>query len=78
MTQVKQKFNSYIQTQDNGKFFLDEFGRVRFFHGMNSVAKGFPWYFDWMLNDTILDDMQRFGFNVVRLGSMWTGAEPEV
>ena len=31
-----------------------------------------------MLNDTILDDMQRFGFNVVRLGSMWTGAEPEV
>ena len=42
------------------------------------MAKGFPWYFDWMLNDMILDDMQRFGFNVVRLGSMWTGVEPEV
>ena len=47
------------------------------FHGINSVKKSFPWYFDHMLNDTRLDDLQDFGLNIVRLGSMWTGAEPE-
>jgi endoglycosylceramidase len=47
------------------------------FHGVNSVYKGFPWYFAYLLNDTRLDDLERFGMNVVRLGTMWSGVEPE-
>ena len=56
---------------------MDEFNRVRLFHGVNSVRKAFPWYYEYLLNDTRLDDLQRFGLNIVRLGSMWSGVEPE-
>ena len=30
--------------------FVDEWGRVRLFHGINSVIKGFPWYDVMMLD----------------------------
>ena len=43
---------------------------------MNCVQKGYPWYPDYLLNTTRLDDLKQFGLNVVRLGTMWSGVEP--
>ena len=54
--------------------FYDAEGRVRIFHGANRVQKGFPWYFEDMLaNDGEAELMEELGFNVLRLGWMWTG-----
>ena len=56
------------------KNFYDEHGRVRIFHGANRVAKGFPWLFpDQLDNDGEATLMEELGFNVLRLGWMWTG-----
>ena len=70
------KCPSYIQVDPDNHWFYDTEGRVVLFHGVNSVYKAFPWYFDYLFNDTRLDDLADFGLNVVRLGSMWSGAEP--
>ena len=52
-------------------------GRVRIFHGANRVAKAPPWYFDEMLEGTVDGElMEQLGFNVVRLGFMWSGYNP--
>ena len=59
------------------KYFYDNAGRVRLFHGINQVNKGYPWYPDKMLNDTLLEQLEQWGFNSVRLGTMWTGVMPE-
>ena len=59
------------------QWFVDTLGRVRLFHGFNSVTKQPPWYSQDMLNDTKLDLYKSWGFNVVRLGVMWAGVEPE-
>lgn len=66
-----------IRVDGDNHWFLDEFGRVRIFHGVNSVRKGSPWYYEYLLNDTRLDDLRAFGLNVVRLGTMWSGVEPQ-
>ena len=58
-------------------------GRVRIFHGVNVVQKGFPWLpsrldFD-ASNSLVAEDMRRlrsWGINVIRLGVMWPGVEP--
>ena len=42
--------------------------------GSNRVKKSFPWYFEDMLNsDDEFALMAEMGFNVVRLGFMWSG-----
>ena len=57
--------------------FYDEFGRVRIFHGSNRVQKGGSWYFPEMLtSDSEFKLMKKLGFNVIRLGYMWTGVNP--
>eukprot|EP01013_Petalomonas_cantuscygni_P044711 TRINITY_DN934_c0_g1_i1.p1 TRINITY_DN934_c0_g1~~TRINITY_DN934_c0_g1_i1.p1 ORF type:complete len:503 (+),score=54.14 TRINITY_DN934_c0_g1_i1:132-1640(+) len=56
--------------------FVDGFGRIRIFRGQNYVYKGFPWYPAEVFNDTIVQDMADWGFNTLRLGLMWSGAEP--
>ena len=61
----------------DGNDFVDEFGRQRFFHGFNSVKKGYPWYPGELLNETKLRLYRDWGFNVVRLGTMWAGVEPK-
>merc|ERR1712215_384721 len=61
---------------ENG-YFVDQEGRVRLFRGINSVIKGFPWYDVKMLDSARHQQMSEWGFNVVRLGSMWSGVEPE-
>ena len=31
-------------SEGDGQWFLDSYGRVRIFHGVNAVGKAFPWY----------------------------------
>ena len=47
------------------------------FHGFNSVQKSFPWYESRILDQQRIQDTADFGFNVIRLGAMWAGVEPE-
>ena len=61
---------------------VDTHGRVRVFHGVNVVYKEPPWLptndtFDTQ-NSLVAEDMQQlqdWGFNVIRLGVMWPGLE---
>jgi hypothetical protein len=64
--------------------FLDEHGRERIFHGVNAVVKGPPWMpatdkfnenTSLVAEDFVL--LKSLGVNVIRLGVMWPGAEPE-
>jgi len=61
---------------ENGHF-VDEFGRVRLFRGVNSVIKHFPWYDPSMLSPERQQQLAEWGFTGIRLGSMWSGIEPE-
>lgn len=56
--------------------FMDSHGRVVLFRGINSVIKHFPWYDPAMLDPYRHAELAQSGFNVVRLGAMWTGVEP--
>jgi hypothetical protein len=64
--------------------FVDEHGRERILHGVNVVVKGPPWMpatdkFD--ANTSLVAEdlafLKSLGVNVIRLGVMWAGAEPE-
>ncbi|KAJ9470226.1 Endoglycoceramidase [Diplonema papillatum] len=66
------------------KVFVDSFGRERFFHGVNAVVKGPPWYPSRGAYDPqtslVAEDfrmMRESGLNFIRLGVMWPGVEPE-
>lgn len=63
---------------------MDTDGRERIFHGVNAVTKGPPWVpttdvfstdLSMVEKDFII--MQRLGLNVLRLGMMWPGVEPQ-
>ena len=46
-------------------------------HWLTQVQKSPPWYIDQMYqSDDTAEHMQRLGFNVVRLGFMWSGYNP--
>lgn len=66
------------------RVFQDAHGRERIFHGTNVVVKGPPWVpdttsfsTDISLSAEDLDLMQTLGLNVIRLGTMWAGIEPQ-
>jgi endoglycosylceramidase len=63
------------------KWFIDPDNRVVLFHGINAVEKNFPWLPTQaranLTNRTQLDNLKRWGMNVVRLGFMWSGLYPE-
>ena len=68
----------FIRTSFDDSHFYDEYGRVRIFHGNARVDKGFPWVFPHLVDtDEELDRFEELGFNVVRLGWMWSGFNPE-
>jgi len=58
------------------RWIVDQHGRVRIFHGINSVMKGVPYYDEQIMNITRLELYRRWGFNAVRLGTMWAGVQP--
>ena len=62
---------------------VDEFGRTRFFHGINAVMKEPPYHLpsEWVPGVTSFGEqdvqtLHDLGLNIVRLGHSWTGAEP--
>lgn len=74
---------SQRQVVTNEQIFIDSQGRQRIFHGTNAVVKGPPWIPDATIfsEDISLTDedfilMQKLGLNLVRLGVMWVGVEP--
>ena len=67
---------SRIKVRQDGHF-VDNQGRVRIFHGFNAVNKQFPWYPQQMSNLSLVKHYKEWGFNAVRLGTMWSGVEPE-
>ncbi|KAJ3092327.1 hypothetical protein HK102_008477 [Quaeritorhiza haematococci] len=63
---------------------VDRFGRQRFFRGVNVVYKVtpyFPVYDEWdpklSFNDDDINLLSDLNINVIRLGIMWPGVEPE-
>lgn len=63
-------------TSASSHFIVDQDNRTRVFHGVNFVQKGFPWYPQALLDDDHIKSLRDMGLNTVRLGWMWTGAEP--
>ena len=57
---------SRIYVDPKTHHFMDEHGRVRLFHGYNSVIKYFPWYDPALLTDQRTKDTRNLGFNVIR------------
>ena len=61
---------------DTGHF-MDTAGRIRIFHGLNSVEKQPPYYEINMRDGNLMEAMRDMGHNILRLGNMWTGWQPE-
>ena len=64
------------------RFFNDDLGRTRLFHGVNAVVKVAPFipvtsYFDpqMSISQEDIEDLVNWGFNFVRLGVMWEATE---
>lgn len=59
----------------DGKWFVDSSGRVNLLRGINAVQKSFPWVPDKgnlnLKSVTQLENLQKWGFNVVRLGGIF-------
>jgi len=73
--------NHLSRIRIKGNNFVDDQDRVILFRGINAVRKEFPWIpntvnYD-MTNHTHLSNLKKWGFNVVRLGVMWSGVVPE-
>ncbi len=81
LSQVESSPNKLDKIALNGKWFVDTSGRVKLFRGINAVQKEFPWLPNNKQNDMTslnhLSNLQKWGFNVVRLGVMWAGVMPE-
>ena len=70
-------------------YLLDSTGRVLLFRGLNFVAKSHPWYPQVLLQSaeqqrdshlsshalTHMQTLAKWGFNTIRLGLMWSGAQ---
>eukprot|EP01116_Phalansterium_solitarium_P023997 TRINITY_DN8650_c0_g1_i1.p1 TRINITY_DN8650_c0_g1~~TRINITY_DN8650_c0_g1_i1.p1 ORF type:complete len:444 (-),score=146.12 TRINITY_DN8650_c0_g1_i1:257-1588(-) len=63
-----------VDSEHNG--FVDAYGRVRIFHGLNIVYKNPPYYPTTLVTDEALDFYEEMGFTMARLGVLWIGAEP--
>lgn len=68
---------SKIHVDPSTGHFMDEVRRVRMFRGINAVNKDPPYYFDALLNRTIVKELSDMGMNIVRLGSLWGALQPE-
>jgi endoglycosylceramidase len=74
---------SRIQVDPNSQHFVDEYGRVRIFHGVNVVYKLPPFLpnltdFDPQnsLTEDDLNNLHKWGFNVIRFYTAWMGVNP--
>lgn len=74
---------SRIHVDPISQHFVDEYGRVRIFHGVNVVYKLPPFlpnltHFDPQnsLTDDDLTNLHKWGFNVIRFYTAWMGVNP--
>lgn len=76
---------SAIQVDPETQHFVDEYQRTRIFHGVNAVYKNPPFYppvkDKFHVNDSLAEEdvqnLQRWGMNIVRLLVAWEGVEPK-
>ena len=75
---------SRIRVDPNTQLFVDEYGRIRLFHGVNVVYKVPPYLpnltdFDPQnsLTDDDLTHLHQWGFNVIRFYTSWMGVNPK-
>lgn len=66
-----------IRVDSESGMLLDSLGRVRFFHGLNVVEKSFPFYPTDRLSEERMKYFSIWGFNAIRLGTMWAGGVPQ-
>ncbi len=60
-----------------GPHFLDSAGRQLTLHGINVINKDAGTEYVCAITEEVYRKMNRWGFNVVRLGILWDGLEPE-
>lgn len=65
-----------LRFDTRGTDIIDELGRVRQFHGINSVKKEAPWVPFVISNEFQRHLLSSMGINFVRLGLMWSGVQP--
>lgn len=65
-----------ITASSHDSFMHDTAGRVRLFHGVNGVHKAAPWYPGWLLNETLVEELESWGVNVIRVGWLFNGLMP--
>lgn len=65
-----------IVASNKTTFLYDSLGRIRLFQGVNLVTKQPPWFDPTLTNQSVIAALAAEGVNVIRLGLMWTGAEP--
>ncbi|MEA1877646.1 MAG: cellulase family glycosylhydrolase [Bacteroidota bacterium] len=58
-------------------WFIDPAGREILFHGVNVICKDPRKNYLTQLTQAELEDLASYGFNVIRLGIIWSGIEPE-
>jgi len=75
---------SRIEVDSISQQFIDEYGRVRIFHGVNVVYKIPPYLsnltnFDPQnsLTNDDLNNLHQWGFNVIRFYTSWMGVYPQ-
>ncbi|KAN0030386.1 hypothetical protein ACTA71_010151 [Dictyostelium dimigraforme] len=75
--------NAIIKVNPENQFLIDQYNRVRLFHGVNVVYKIPPYHPSLVGFDPVtsfssedIENLVEWGFNAVRLGVMWPGVEP--
>jgi endoglycosylceramidase len=73
----------FVKVNPDNQFFVDSYGRVVIFHGVNAVYKAPPFapitdHFDPQnsMADVDLANLRAWGFNFVRLYTAWPGVNP--
>ena len=75
--------NLWIHADPASSHFIDEYGRVRLFHGLNVVFKTPPhipdpgeWDAETSFGRADAANLSEWGFNAIRLGVLWAGTYP--
>jgi endoglycosylceramidase len=72
---VPQTGDQFISIKDRS--FIDPMGREMIFSGVNMVNKSPDGDYFCALTPKVFENLRKAGFNVIRLGIIWDGLEPE-
>ncbi len=70
----KPAVSSFVSVQ--GRMFIDSAGRQLTLHGINVINKSASTAYTCDIGEEVYRNLNRWGFNVVRLGILWDGLEP--